>query len=165
VTLLTDQIEGFVLGPPVRYGWTGIGGGAVGEAPYSIHRQDCTPAHLTGTPFNQFGGVAILRYYGPVFTLADPSVTVYARPTNSPYPWGNITSDFIVQTNYAGNLRDVGIKQKPGPVLIGFAAGYEYQVFPVTQTGVGTTLRCLLVTGSPAVRAASDEYLHFWLDP
>jgi hypothetical protein len=87
------------LFPRPRYAQTSsvLGGGAVGEAPYSIHRQDCVPAHNTGVSIGQFGGVAILRYYGPVFTLSDPSVIVWARPFGYPN-WINITSDFEIQT-------------------------------------------------------------------
>jgi hypothetical protein len=59
----------------------------------------------------------------------------------------------------------VGIKQKPGVVVIGFAPLYEYQVFPVTETGSASTLRCLLVTGSPPVRPGPDESLYFQILP
>lgn len=132
-----------------------FGGGAIGEAPFNFHAANCTPAHNSATAVSAFPAAVVVRHYGPVFTLDDAPLRVFARVTGT-LTWIEHTSDFEYTVSTNNNHRDVSITKKPSGTF-GWTAGYDYRILPVTNLNDSHALRCLDVLNKPTVR--SYEYL------
>lgn len=131
-----------------------FGGGAIGEAPFNFHATNCTPPHNSTTPQGTFPTSAVIRHYGPVFSVGNTPVQVFARPTGT-LTWIDRTNDFSYSISTSNNRRDLSISKKAGG--IGWAAGHDSRVIPVTNLADTNALRCLDVEDKPAVR--NYEYL------
>lgn len=82
------QVDGVTLSPKNEYTQTGLGGGAIGFAPFHLYDEDCVPANNLTTPnsilqtkFTPTSGITPtpikVRFYGPV--AANPSVPETVR--------------------------------------------------------------------------------------
>jgi hypothetical protein len=161
------SMPGVCLTPQPRYiHWPAdVGGGSVGEAPFSIYRNGGQPRHDQVVSLSTIQK-AVLRYYGPVFAIGTPAIKVEARRYDvyPPGPWLDITSDFDISTSFGGDLRDIGFVPNAG-AFIGFAEWYEYRITPETADTNPARLRCLQVKGQPTVRSGAEEYLLFRVQP
>jgi hypothetical protein len=127
---------------------SGLGGGAVGLAPFHLYDSDCVPANgatVSAIPDN----VIRLRFYGPItYNTSYTPVKVEYYPyvqgqaPDDDGPWVDITSDFTFSATT--NPRELLVI--PGTYL-DFANGTWYRI-----TRAGTSgLRCTGVTGTPSV--------------
>ncbi len=130
-----------------------FGGGSIGEAPFNYHALNCSPPHNAAVPFSNFPATVVVRHYGPVFSLGNGCMRHYARPTGT-LTWTEYTADFTYTVTSNNNRRNVEIKKFSG---IGWTAGYDYRIVPVTDLNDCNAPRCLDVVNKPAVR--NYEYL------
>jgi len=103
-----------------------------------------------------FEAPVIIRHYGPVFTLGGAPLQVCARPLGA-FPWRHYSSAFSYTVSSTESRCKVSIEKKPAGSL-GWRAGYEYRITPVTDINNANALRCLDVTGKPAVRAYEHRF-------
>jgi len=134
-----------------------LGGGAVGLAPFQLHKQDCNPPSSTSLGLLGQGATIQLRHYGPVHwtsNLMPLTVEYYDFPLGQ---WIDITYDF--EAAPGDTPRDVQITAITG---LDFAYDVLYRIRPITALpGSGQTiLKCSDVTGTPPV--ASYEYRLNW---
>jgi len=147
----TVEICGARLAGP-RYTQTvqSLGGGSVGEAPFDMHAESCSPPNGGATTFDRFAGSVVIRHYGPVITMGSSPLLISARPIGGS-AWVNCSSDFSASVPASHNHRDLLVQQKGG-AAIGFRQDYEYRITPIVDLRNPNALRCLDVKDKPAVR-------------
>ncbi|MFN7020091.1 MAG: hypothetical protein ACK4WH_02025 [Phycisphaerales bacterium] len=142
-------------------GPSGLGGGAVGLAPFHLHGQDCTPplGDDNGLPQASFNNQTDVRavFYGPI-RRNNPAqgwashVRIFCRPFatfSQPEScvWFDLTSSFDVFGPGVGSTgidaRSLRLRPKPGV----YAGPGVYRLSPAAADSV----RCEHVTGRPPV--------------
>jgi hypothetical protein len=135
-----------------------LGGGAVGLVPYSLHKEDCSPAHAPDGgcglelstkvwPGQTTRETFVLRHYGPVFNssqqkpyLVERSMFACPYGTPCPGPWEDITSvcDVYVPGLASGSFsREAWVSMalvNGSPVP--FNRDYSYRISLVSDSGV-----------------------------
>ncbi len=147
-----------VLDPPatpVDYTNTAasLGGGAVGQAPYLLHATDSFPTRGQNiTPLSAAPGPSSpirIRHFGPLLLSGNP-FKLERRAMGSGGSWQDQSA--CLNTPALDTNKNIVILT-PTTVLQG---GFEYRVS--LNQGGSNTLKCDLVTGTPAVPAYSPEY-------
>lgn len=134
-TLLGGQQSGST--PYYSQTSSALGGGAVGLARFHLHDTECDP--VNGYTIDGILSWAVLSFYGPVEKVPTATYPVRVEYSTNGSTWNNITSDFEFWTSG----RDLFVSALSPE---DFDADYYYRITP-------TNLRCVGVTGTPAVPA------------
>lgn len=142
------------LSPAGAYTQTGLGGGAVGLAPFDLHKQDCDPPYSGSTPPTVSSSTIDidLVHYGPIKhdgTGKPFKVEKYQGHCTPPCiePDADVTDDWSL-TDISGRIMTIS-----GPL----EAGYHWHVYPMT-TGTDM-LKCDGLDAAGDVPVASYAYI------
>lgn len=141
-----DQIV--LTGPGYTTKAADLGGGAVGVAPFDLHRSSCDPPHdgAALTPDASLKEPVVVRHYGPVTWQEGSAPLVIERRPLTGGAWQDVT----------GNCAFAGASQRreilitgAGPGARPFRPDFEYRIRPV-RSGPGA-LRSAVVVDEPLV--------------
>lgn len=142
------------LSPAGAYTQTGLGGGAVGLAPFDLHKQDCDPPYSGSTPPTVSSSTIDidLVHYGPIKhdgTGKPFKVEKYEGHCTPPCiePDADVTDDWSL-TDISGRIMTIS-----GPL----EAGHHWHVYPMT-TGTDM-LKCDGLDAAGDVPVASYAYI------
>lgn len=133
------------LSPAPYYSQTGLGGGAVGLAPFHLHGEDCVPAacaSVSSVPNDEI----VLRFFGPAIwddelmpVTVDVSIPFSETCPPSGLTWFEVTDDFTVEDPNPAAPREVVVK--PLSMSGHFISGAIYRIRPAIMNGE-FILRC-----------------------
>lgn len=139
-----------------------IGGGSVGEVPFSIHREASEPAHGSADPTscNNGAGAAlapcqgIIGFYGPVTGQGGAGVDfrVLGRGLDPLAPWVDISDQFTALFGMEGGR---AVHLIPVVYPGGLVNGAEYRITPKS------TVECVIDGGASGIPADDARSLQF----